>query len=198
MAIYQLFDHIRLTILSLVRGPHDVQFYNILNELNAELDKLIDSGYTGEGFFSQGKQLAAGRQVSKNEARKKAIEAAERRQRLGKLMLPSGGRRLGGAESAIQREAQFTPQELAAQAAERRRLDNQWCGGPEAIAQEPKPEDYVTLQDTAPSSSSKRAAPSDDDGWACEQCTYINEPLHLVCSMCLKEKNVYKQPRRGS
>ncbi|KAG2188099.1 hypothetical protein INT44_000850 [Umbelopsis vinacea] len=129
-------------LLALVRGPHDVQFYKILNELNTELDELISTGYSGEGFYSQGKQLGSSRQVSKSEARKKALEAAEKRQRLGKLMLPAGGRRLGGGESAAEREAQFTPQELAAQAAERR--DNIWCGGQEAIAQEAKPEDYVS------------------------------------------------------
>jgi hypothetical protein len=154
------------------------------------LDQLISSGYTGEGFFSQGKQLASSRQVSKNEARQKAIEAAEKRRRLGKLMLPKGGRRLGGGESAIQREAQFTPQELAAQAAERRRLDNQWCGGQEALAQEPKPEDYVTRQDIA---STKRA--HEEDRWTCERCTFINEPLHLACSMCSQERSDNKKAR---
>jgi hypothetical protein len=180
----------KLTLSSLVRGPHDVQFYKILNDLNTELDQLISSGYTGEGFFSQGKQLASSRQVSKNEARQKAIEAAEKRQRLGKLMLPKGGRRLGGGESAIQRESQFTPQELAAQAAERRRLDNQWCGGQEALAQEPKPEDYVTRQDIA---SNKRV--HKEDGWTCERCTFINEPLHLACSMCSQERSDIKKAR---
>lgn len=105
-------------------------------------------------------------------------------------MLPSGGRRLGGGESAIQKEAQFTPQELAAQAAERRRLDNQWCGGQEALAQEPKPEDYVTRQDIA---YTKRAP--EEDGWTCEHCTFINEPLHLACSMCSQEKSDNKKAR---
>jgi hypothetical protein len=130
--------------------------------------------------------------VSKSEARKKALEAAEKRQRLGKLMLPAGGRRLGGGESAAEREAQFTPQELAAQAAERRHRDNIWCGGQEAITQEAKPEDYVsTVVEDSGLTSTKRRLPEDDvddKAWACGYCTYMNEPLHLVCSMCLQEK----------
>ncbi|KAI8578533.1 hypothetical protein K450DRAFT_246241 [Umbelopsis ramanniana AG] len=179
----------------IVRGPHDVQFYKILNEVNAELDDLISTGYSGEGFYSQGKQLGSSRQVSKSEARKKALEAAEKRQKLGKLMLPAGGRRLGGGESAAEREAQFTPQELAAEAAERRRRDNIWCGGQEAITQEAKPEDYVsTVQDNGSTSSNKRRLDDiDDKAWACNYCTFMNEPLHLVCSMCLQEKTNEKR-----
>jgi DNA-dependent metalloprotease WSS1 len=173
-----------------------VQFYNLQNELNIELDELISTGYSGEGFYSQGKQLGSSRPVTKSEARTKALEAAEKRQRLGKLMLPAGGRRLGGGESAAEREVQFTPQELAAQAAERRRRDNIWCGGQEAITQEAKPEDYVsTFQDSSSGTTStkRRLDDVDDKAWACGYCTFMNEPLHLVCSMCLQEKTKDKR-----
>ncbi|KAI9289548.1 ras family-domain-containing protein [Umbelopsis sp. AD052] len=144
-----------------LRSPADVSTFLVYDDLLGTL--LHDTGYSGEGFYSQGKQLGSSRQVSKSEARKKALEAAEKRQRLGKLMLPAGGRRLGGGESAAEREAQFTPQELAAQAAERR--DNIWCGGQEAIAQEAKPEDYVStaVLDSGGSSSKRRL---EDETWA--------------------------------
>jgi hypothetical protein len=179
-------------LVHIVRGPHDVQFYKLLEELNTELDELISAGYKGEGFYSQGKQLGVNRSISSHNARKKALEAAEKRKKLGKLMIPAGGRRLGGSESAVQREAQFTPQQLAAQAAERRRQDNKWCGGQEEICEEPKPEDYVTRQDdvSTPTTSNKRPA---TDEWECSYCTYINEPLHLVCSMCLQERITNKK-----
>lgn len=179
-------------LVHIVRGPHDVQFYKLLEELNTELDELISTGYKGEGFYSQGKQLGVNRSISSQDARKKALEAAEKRQKLNKLMIPAGGRRLGGDQSAIQREAQFTPQQLAAQAAERRRQDNKWCGGQEETSEEPKPEDYVTLHDDLPipTTSTKRSA---TDEWECSYCTYINEPLHLVCSMCLQERTTNKK-----
>ncbi|KAJ3180356.1 hypothetical protein HDU85_004061 [Gaertneriomyces sp. JEL0708] len=114
----------------IVRGPHDAQFYKLLGELNKEYDALIDSGYRGEGFESPGHRVGQGisHNLPPHLARQKALQAAERRQRLGQVMLPTGGRKLGGASDVKALEAILAPGQLAAQAAERRMKDRLWCG----------------------------------------------------------------------
>ncbi|KAI3622493.1 WLM-domain-containingprotein [Moniliophthora roreri] len=110
-----------------VHGPHDDKFYKYLAGLQDEYDALIRSGYSGEGFFSKGQRL--GVNVSHNlplhQARAKAIEAAEKRKRVGQV-LGGGGQRLGGGH--LKGNLDLTPRELAAQAAERRAQDEKSCG----------------------------------------------------------------------
>ena len=76
-----------------------------------EYDALKRSGYSGEGFYSKGNRL--GQNVSHDLpphlARAKALEAAEKRRKLGSMM--SGPKRLGGAVNAGNR----SPRELAAE-----------------------------------------------------------------------------------
>ncbi|EPQ60315.1 WLM-domain-containing protein [Gloeophyllum trabeum ATCC 11539] len=107
-----------------VHGPHDEKFYKFLSGLEEEYDALKRSGYAGEGFFSPGHRVGTGvsHDLPPHIARQKALEAAERRRKLGTLM--SGGRRLGGAP--VRRN--LSPRELAAEAAERRARDEKACG----------------------------------------------------------------------
>lgn len=97
-----------------VHGRHDAKFYKLLGELEEEYDRLKDSGYSGEGFHSVGRKVGVG--VSHNLpphlARLKAVEAAERRQKVQAVMGGSG-RRLGGRPSGTLKE--LSPRELAAQ-----------------------------------------------------------------------------------
>ncbi|KAF9346386.1 hypothetical protein BGX26_002117 [Mortierella sp. AD094] len=136
-----------------IRGPHDEKFYKALNDLNNEYDKVIASGYTGEGFDSSGHRLGAknggfgpggmrlggstGRETPTAAARAAAVLAAEKRRQVNEMMLPAGGRRLGaggGGGSAADStskgfwEQWHSPGELAAMAAERRAKDRIWCG----------------------------------------------------------------------
>ncbi|KAL0951762.1 hypothetical protein HGRIS_008434 [Hohenbuehelia grisea] len=94
-----------------VHGPHDEKFYKYLSGLEEEYDALKRSGYAGEGFFSDGKRL--GTNVSHNVpihlARSKALDAAEKRRKVGQLM-GSGGRLGGSTASGL------SPRELAARA----------------------------------------------------------------------------------
>ncbi|KDQ63176.1 hypothetical protein JAAARDRAFT_188782 [Jaapia argillacea MUCL 33604] len=108
-----------------VHGPHDEKFYKFLSGLEDEHDALKRSGYSGEGFYSKGTRLGAGisHDLPPHMARQKALEAAEKRRKLGELM--SGGRRLGGASTP---RRNMTPRELAAEAAERRAGDEKACG----------------------------------------------------------------------
>ncbi|KAF8325810.1 WLM domain-containing protein [Cantharellus anzutake] len=106
-----------------VHGPHDSAFYTFLSKLEDEYAELQRSGYSGEGFFSKGKKLGGGYSLDlpPHTARLKAVEAAEKRARVSKV-LGSGGNRLGGAVTAK------SPRELAAEAAERRTRDEKSCG----------------------------------------------------------------------
>ena len=94
-----------------VHGPHDDKFYKYLSGLQDEYDDLQRSGYAGEGFFSEGRRLGAN--VSHNDpphiARRKALEAAEKRRQTSRVLGREGGVRLGGRN----RDAGLSPRELA-------------------------------------------------------------------------------------
>ncbi|EIN14418.1 WLM-domain-containing protein [Punctularia strigosozonata HHB-11173 SS5] len=110
-----------------VHGPHDDKFYKFLAELEGEYDALKRSGYAGEGFYSLGHRLGVNtsHNLPPHLARQKAVEAAERRARIGGMM--SGARRLGGGDLTAVRRG-MSPRELAAEAAERRARDAVSCG----------------------------------------------------------------------
>ena len=93
-----------------VHGPHDEKFYKFLAGLEEEYDTLRRTGYAGEGFFSQGRRLGVGvsHDLPPHLARLKALEAAEKRRKLGNIM--SGGGRLGGRAPILG----LNPRELAA------------------------------------------------------------------------------------
>ncbi|KEP53419.1 WLM domain protein [Rhizoctonia solani 123E] len=114
-----------------VHGPHDERFYSFLNKLEDEYDTLIVSGWRGSGFYAPGERLGSRDQVLRGsvrrdnfdtDGRRRALEAAEAR--LTAEGLRSGGRLGGSGPSAL---GGRTRQELAAEAAERRRMDEQLC-----------------------------------------------------------------------
>ncbi|KAI8369317.1 WLM domain-containing protein [Radiomyces spectabilis] len=194
----------------IVRGPHDVQFYTLLEELNKELDELILSGYTGEGFLAEGHRLGVGvsHSVSPAEARKKALAAATRRKQLQQVMLPSGGRRLGSGSGTM--EKNLSPREMAARAAEKRLQDQKWCGGcqTEEDPDSESPSTAPTTPTTPVTPTTGKRKPSVDDtrasnkkaqtmvttvasnvsGWACPTCTFQNREVVLACEICLAER----------
>lgn len=203
----------------IVRGPHDQQFYKLLEELKAETELLMASGYSGEGFYSNGHNLGS-RSVPKHQSKQVAAAAAEKRLQTSRIMLPTGGIRLGGGPSLLKN---MTPAQLASNAAEKRLQDQVWCGG--SIANEDSSSSAVS----SPASSSKRnAAPLDNkmnksagnteartkkarvtidltededvislttdwcdyDGWSCPTCTFINNTLVLACEVCRCERPI--------
>lgn len=155
-----------------IRGPHDAQFYKVLDDLNDEYDNVVASGYMGEGFDSPGHRLGAnqggfglgirlgggsgsktgtGRPIT-GPLKTSAALAAEKRRKVNEMMLPAGGRRLGGEGSSTSStsssvwEQWCNPGELAALAAERRAKDQVWCGS--------SPVDSIQESSTAPIASS--------------------------------------------
>lgn len=75
-----------------VYGPHDAKFHALWDQLRDEYEGLVRKGYTGEGFLSDGKRLG-GRSVPRDEARRIARNAAERR----RTLYSGSGQKLGGA-----------------------------------------------------------------------------------------------------
>jgi len=94
-----------------VHGPHDEKFYKFLSELQDEYDTLQRSGYAGEGFFTKGERVGLGvsHDLPPHLARLKALEAAEKRKQISRVLAGSG--RLGGRINT----KGLSPRELAAQ-----------------------------------------------------------------------------------
>lgn len=202
-----------------MRGPHDATFYKILDELNDELDQLLLTGQKGySAFDGVGHKLGdnTGFPLSPLAIKNRALVAAEQRRQVQRVMLPTGGVRLGGS-TPNQLEKSLTPKQMAAQAAERRLRDQKWCGG---LQEESADDDNTTPNDPQTStvivldddddhntantnpSGRKRGRDDDDDDdnqgslttkrhhatWICAICTFENQELVLACAMCLSER----------
>eukprot|EP00039_Didymoeca_costata_P029679 m.25869 g.25869 ORF g.25869 m.25869 type:complete len:390 (+) comp7744_c0_seq2:102-1271(+) len=104
-------------------GPHNAQFYKLLDTLWTEAEELMDKGYTG---YAPGEYLGKGLKLdpsrhnpSKEHARKKALEAARRR-----ALTCCAPKATGGDRTKM---LNHTPAQMAAAAAEQRRKDAVWC-----------------------------------------------------------------------
>ena len=95
-----------------MHGRHDEKFYKYLSGLEKEYEALQRSGYAGEGFHSKGYRVGANvsHDLPPHLAKAKALEAAEKRRRVGGMLGGSG--RLGGKGAA---KRGMTPRELAAE-----------------------------------------------------------------------------------
>lgn len=196
-----------------MRGPHDATFYKILDELNDELDQLLLTGQKGySAFDGVGHKLGGhtGFPLSTLDIKNRTLVAAEQRRQVQRVMLPTGGIRLGGS-TPNQLEKSLTPKQMAARAAERRLRDQKWCGGlQEESAEDTTPNDPSTStviilddddDDTSHTNPSGRKRGRDDDNqgaltttkrhhstWICAICTFENQELVLACAMCLSER----------
>jgi hypothetical protein len=106
----------------IVFGPHDAKFHGLWNELRSEHQDLLQRGYTGEGFLSEGKRLG-GRKLPLDEARRRARKAAETRQ----VLAAKSGQRLGGAASTPSQRSKDL-RHLMAEAAQKRATITNGCG----------------------------------------------------------------------
>lgn len=180
-------------------GPHNADFYKLLDEIRLECEELMAKGITGtgRGFDLPGRRLGGfSRAPPLPLLRQNALAAAERRAQQGSL-LPTGPRRIGG-DSSI--KAALSPIQAAAMAAERRLRDEVWCGsqfsgsGAERADRRSSSADSRRSQSsplptTAQSSSSlgsqpTRAGEEIPGAWQCSACTLSNKPLALACEVC--------------
>ena len=106
-----------------IHGPHNSDFYKLLNQFQNELDEFQSKGIegTGAGFDMPGQALDTIRHnpISILEAKNKAANSAEKRLQISKIM---GNGKLGGNKTNL------TPREAAIMAAEKRLKDSISCG----------------------------------------------------------------------
>ena len=102
-----------------VHGPHDAKFHALWDQLRKEYEGLVSKGYTGEGFLSDGRVLG-GRRIPRDEARRIARAAAEKR----RALYSGSGQRLGGAPIRVGTDIR----RVIVDAIERRNTVLQGCG----------------------------------------------------------------------
>ena len=106
-------------------GPHNQKFYSLLDELWSEAEELMDKGIKGLGAFECEGHRSGGLLKSKAGMREAQVQAALKRQKMGVLMGgASSGKKLGGCR--IGKDVR----QLAAEAAQRRAVDDVWCQAP--------------------------------------------------------------------
>ncbi|KAM7208097.1 DNA-dependent metalloprotease WSS1 [Naviculisporaceae sp. PSN 640] len=96
MPTQQVIDTMLHELAHIVHGPHDDNFHALWNKLRDEHEDLVQKGYTGEGFLSEGHRLggsSSSRRLPMHEARRLARQAAEKR----KILSSGSGQRLGGS-----------------------------------------------------------------------------------------------------
>ncbi|KAJ8431739.1 hypothetical protein Cgig2_028956 [Carnegiea gigantea] len=193
-------------------GPHNADFYKLLDEIRLECEELMAKGITGtgRGFDLPGRRLGGfSRAPPLPLLRQNAPAAAERRAQQRSL-LSTGPRRIGG-DSSI--KAALSPIQAAAMAAERRLRDEVWCGsqfsgsGAEradsrSSSADSRRSQISPLPTTAPSSSSLGSQPTlageEIPGrWQCSACTLINKPLALACEVCQTPRSKEVGSRSG-
>ncbi|CAK9179814.1 unnamed protein product [Ilex paraguariensis] len=176
-------------------GPHNADFYNLLDEIRKECEDLLAKGITGtgQGFDLPGRRLGGfSRQPPLSSLRQNALAAAQNRARHG-VLLPSGPKRIGGDCSIM---VALSPIQAAAMAAERRLHDDVWCGS-KSLDNEGSSESSNAsgvLEDRSMQTSAQvpiRSQGADDVQamWHCGTCTLLNRPLVLICKACGSPKN---------
>ncbi|GAV74410.1 zf-RanBP domain-containing protein/WLM domain-containing protein [Cephalotus follicularis] len=182
-------------------GPHNTQFYNLLDEIRKECEELMAKGITGsgQGFDLPGRRLGGfSRQPPLSSLRQSALVAAENRSKRG-ILLPSGPRRIGGDNNI---KAALSPIQAAAMAAERRLHDDLWCGSKSPGSDTGAEGNLVSSIGSSGGSTSSTVAESGSiqpshlsslssqenvdlaAHWKCSTCTLLNQPVALMCEAC--------------
>lgn len=189
-------------------GPHNAQFYKVMEEIEEQYAIFLARGVVvdKQGFpvGSDDAYKLGGRKVSPEEARRRAMMAAEKRRGL------SCGQYVLGGKSKVR-----DPKEAARIAAERRLRDSQFCLPCNEIIEllgddlededavhagekkrKAKPtlkcvsDQVIDLTEDEPIEShlnqtiSSTSQVSNKNQWECPCCTLINQPLSMLCEVC--------------
>lgn len=191
----QILDTMLHELCHNVHGPHNADFYNLLDEIRKECE---------QGFDLPGRRLGGyTRQPPLSSLRQSALAAAENRAKRGSLF-PSGPRRIGGDSNM---KSALSPVQAAAMAAERRMQDDLWCAsrssGSNGVPETSKSSESVGVPETikpsiiiAEKSPETSVAPTSSQEsrdaavmWQCGVCTLTNQSLALMCEACGNAKH---------
>ncbi len=172
-----------------VHGNHSAAFYELWETLRKELEANLAKGLkgSGAGFDAKGYRVSSETHNSSSmlEARRKAMQAAEKRLRQSQLF-GSGPQKVGGSTDLTRLgEAE------AVRIATMKRCSD-WCGNKQDGAEEK--EDVQEREKRAKVAAGVAAgevsppapvvlAPS-LKGWSCDVCTFANEQEVAICEMC--------------
>ena len=127
----------------IVHHNHSADFYELMEVLHNEFDATRSKAAGGTSvvpFLGEGAKVDGARHnpTSLKDARRRAVEAAEKRAKAQQLMGSAGGQRLGGGISSTSTSGSSSsrakdawralpPKVAALRAAERRLRDDHWC-----------------------------------------------------------------------
>lgn len=120
------------------------------------MDELWDEYERDIGSRNPDGSSIGGSSLSPNRAKELALKNAEKRKKISLIMIPSGGRVLGGSGLASRAKTSARDlRKLAADAAERRAKDSKWCasGHNNVIELQDSDDDDITILPAAASSS---------------------------------------------
>ncbi|KAK2998334.1 hypothetical protein RJ639_024515 [Escallonia herrerae] len=158
-------------------GPHNSDFYNLLDEIRKECEQLMAKGVTGtgQGFDLPGRRVGGfSRQPPLSSLRQSALASAEKRAQHG-VLLPSGPKRIGGDSSIM---AALSTIQAASMAAERRLHDDSLAIQCEACGTQKHEVDEVTKSKV----------------WSCKFCTLDNSVQAERCLACGEWRYSYGPP----
>ncbi|XP_027187300.1 DNA-dependent metalloprotease WSS1-like isoform X2 [Cicer arietinum] len=165
-------------------GPHNADFYNLLDEIRKECEELMVKGIsgTGKGFDLSGRRLGGFfQQPPLSSLRQTAMAAAESRAQHG-VLLPSGPQRVGGDNNI---KSALSPIQAAAMAAERRLHDDMWCGsksaGGDTYIQEGRSSCGPSVR-SIQTPGIQFAVAKETTGeakWQCNTCTLLNKGFYF-------------------
>ncbi|KAF8049059.1 hypothetical protein N665_2307s0002 [Sinapis alba] len=179
LSYHEILDTMLHELCHNAHGPHNASFYKLWDDLRKECEELMSKGITGtgQGFDVPGKPLGGfSRQPPLSSLRATAAKAAEKRVRAGTV------HRLGGDSSIM---SHLTPIQAAAMAAERRLLDDIWCGSQSAEAFQDQENDGDA--DTCTSLNAKRSsscsnATTNSSSWGSDVIDLTEEASETRCS----------------
>lgn len=153
-------------------GPHNQQFFSLLDELTTEMEDMIAKGFTGDPFMGFGQMVGgtplSGNFVGNNPSTSRILRNPRSNSGgvaatpYGKNRKPGKGNKLGGLGTRVSALDRNSKRELALQAAERRREAEMACRSVKRVSDLSQDDrgEVIDLTDDPDEASSREQSPS--------------------------------------